>query len=145
MLIALLGQSGLGLLEMDRALAGRGKKGKKSLKTPEMLALLIALTALFLVLRLTQCLDVITTIAGTGTASYSGDGGAATSATLQNPTGIALDSSGRRALFVYLRPMLTAYYFSHSPTHSPTHLLTHSLIQVMCISMICLIIAFVRL
>ena len=36
----------------------------------------------------------ITTIAGTGTAGYTGDGGPATSAELNNPTGLALDSSG---------------------------------------------------
>ena len=36
----------------------------------------------------------ITTVAGTGTASYSGDGGAATSATLNTPSGIAVDSAG---------------------------------------------------
>jgi hypothetical protein len=39
-------------------------------------------------------LDVITTIAGTGTASYSGDGAAATSATIHGPHGIDIDSSG---------------------------------------------------
>ena len=38
---------------------------------------------------------VITTIAGTGSNSYSGDNGAATSATLYYPTGVALDASGR--------------------------------------------------
>ena len=38
---------------------------------------------------------IITTIAGTGSASYSGDNGAATSATLNGPHGIALDASGR--------------------------------------------------
>ncbi len=37
---------------------------------------------------------IITTIAGTGTASYSGDGGFATSAKLNQPFGIALDTSG---------------------------------------------------
>ncbi len=36
----------------------------------------------------------ISTVAGTGTASYSGDGGAATSATLNGPTGVALDTAG---------------------------------------------------
>ncbi len=36
----------------------------------------------------------MTTIAGTGTAGYSGDGGTASSASLNNPLGIALDSSG---------------------------------------------------
>jgi len=36
----------------------------------------------------------ISTVAGTGTAGYSGDGGPATSAQLNYPRGIALDSSG---------------------------------------------------
>ncbi len=39
-------------------------------------------------------INVISTIAGTGTASYSGDGGQATSASLNGPHGIAVDSSG---------------------------------------------------
>ena len=38
---------------------------------------------------------IITTIAGTGTYSYSGDNGPATSATLYHPFGAAVDSSGR--------------------------------------------------
>ena len=38
---------------------------------------------------------IITTIAGTGTGSYSGDNGPATSATLYYPLGVAVDSSGR--------------------------------------------------
>ena len=37
---------------------------------------------------------VITTIAGTGVAGFSGDGSAATSATLNLPLGVAVDSSG---------------------------------------------------
>ena len=36
----------------------------------------------------------ITTVAGNGSPGYTGDGGAATSAELNNPTGLALDSSG---------------------------------------------------
>jgi uncharacterized protein (TIGR03437 family) len=36
----------------------------------------------------------ITTFAGNGTAGYTGDGGAATSAELDNPVGVALDFSG---------------------------------------------------
>jgi uncharacterized protein (TIGR03437 family) len=38
--------------------------------------------------------NVFTVIAGTGTAGFSGDGGPATKATLNNPVGIALDSAG---------------------------------------------------
>ena len=45
--------------------------------------------------KVTESTGIITTIAGTGTASYSGDGGAATSATLNGPWGVALDASGR--------------------------------------------------
>lgn len=36
----------------------------------------------------------ITTIAGTGTGTYSGDGGPATAADIQNPRGIAVDGAG---------------------------------------------------
>ena len=45
---------------------------------------------------------IITTIAGTGTGSYSGDGGAATSATLKYPAGVGLDSSGIQYYFLTL-------------------------------------------
>jgi uncharacterized protein (TIGR03437 family) len=38
--------------------------------------------------------NVFTIIAGTGTAGFSGDGGPATKATLNNPAGIAFDSTG---------------------------------------------------
>ncbi len=44
--------------------------------------------------KVTTSTGIITTIAGTGTSSYSGDNGAATSAALQSPNGLALDSSG---------------------------------------------------
>jgi len=37
---------------------------------------------------------VITTVAGNGTAGYSGDGGAATSASLKKPTGVFADGNG---------------------------------------------------
>ena len=45
--------------------------------------------------KVTISTGIITTIAGTGSAGYSGDNGAATSATLYNPSGVALDESGR--------------------------------------------------
>ncbi len=45
--------------------------------------------------KVTASTGIIITIAGNGgTGSYSGDGGAATSATLNYPTGVALDISG---------------------------------------------------
>ena len=37
---------------------------------------------------------IITTVAGTGTAGYSGDGGQATSAQLNAPLGVAVDAQG---------------------------------------------------
>ncbi len=44
--------------------------------------------------KVTVSTGIITTIAGTGTYSYSGDNGAATSATLRYPRGVAVDASG---------------------------------------------------
>lgn len=38
--------------------------------------------------------NIILTIAGIGTSGYSGDGGAATSAQLDQPSGIVVDSNG---------------------------------------------------
>jgi len=44
--------------------------------------------------KVTVLTGIITTIAGTGTESYSGDGGQATSATFDYPVGVVLDSAG---------------------------------------------------
>ena len=51
---------------------------------------------------------IITTIAGNGTSGFSGDGGRATSAQLDGPSGIAVDGAGN----VFLA---TAYAFARSP------------------------------
>ena len=55
----------------------------------------IYLLLVFMLLQSVRCQDIITTIAGAGTSSYSGDNGAATSAALCNPYGVAVDASGR--------------------------------------------------
>ena len=69
---------------------------------------------------------LISTIAGTGGYGYSGDGGAATSAQMRSPRGVALDADGnvyiadmnnhriRKLLVPTLRP-------TASPTPGPTH------------------------
>ena len=48
--------------------------------------------------KVTVSTGIVTLIAGTGTASNSGDNGAATSAALNYPRGVALDASGRTLL-----------------------------------------------
>ncbi len=46
--------------------------------------------------KVTVSTDIITTIAGTGSQSFSGDGGAATSATLCLPIGVSVDATGTK-------------------------------------------------
>ena len=49
--------------------------------------------------KVTVSSGIISTIAGTGAASYSGDNGPATSATLHFPFGVALDSAGTSLIY----------------------------------------------
>ena len=48
--------------------------------------------------KVTVSTGIITTVAGSGTTSYSGDNGAATSAGMYFPYGVALDSAGNYSL-----------------------------------------------
>ena len=55
----------------------------------------IYILLVFMLMQSVRCQDIITTIAGTGVSSYSGDNGAATSAALAIPVGVQVDASGR--------------------------------------------------
>ena len=48
--------------------------------------------------KVTVSTGIITTIVGTGTGGFSGDGGSATSASIAGPFQITIDSAGRNAL-----------------------------------------------
>ena len=52
--------------------------------------------------KVTVSTGIITTIAGTGTGGYSGDGGDATSAALMSVGGVALDTAGGPYTVLYL-------------------------------------------
>ena len=45
--------------------------------------------------KITAITGIITTYAGTGTSSFNGDGGVASSAALYNPSGLGIDTSGK--------------------------------------------------
>jgi uncharacterized alkaline shock family protein YloU len=60
--------------------------------------------------KVTISTGIITTIAGTGTASYSGDNGPATSAELNYPLGVALDASGTFSFLHFLFNFLTSSF-----------------------------------
>ncbi len=62
--------------------------------------------------KLTVATGLISTIAGTGSASFSGDGGPATSATLNSAHGVALDSSGMLSYLHSCIMIFTAAFFN---------------------------------
>ena len=53
--------------------------------------------------KVTVSTGIISTIAGTGTTTFSGDGGAATSASLYWPSAVAVDSTGNHSVRAYIR------------------------------------------
>ncbi|XID94937.1 S-layer homology domain-containing protein [Paenibacillaceae bacterium WGS1546] len=86
-------------LQNHRNLPWEGKKICKQLKKwmASVLALLLItslLLELFGVKAYAATNYIISTVAGTGSYGYSGDGGNATSAQLNHPFGVAIDSSG---------------------------------------------------
>ena len=56
--------------------------------------------------KVTVSTGIITTIVGTGATTYNGDNIDATSATLNKPSGIALDASGRIAIIITLNSII---------------------------------------
>ena len=52
--------------------------------------------------KVTVSTGIITTVAGTGSTTYSGDNGPATSATLYYPSGVSLDASGNYLFIVII-------------------------------------------
>ena len=60
--------------------------------------------------KVTVSTGIITTIAGTGDSSYSGDNVAATSAALNSPVEVAIDSSGLY-VFNYFSSFLVTWSF----------------------------------
>ena len=61
--------------------------------------------------KVTVSTGIITTFAGIGTGSYSGDNGAATSAGLNKPYAVNLDASGTAYFPFFLYLILKSQYF----------------------------------
>ena len=81
--------------------------------------------------KVTVSTGIITTIAGTGSTTFSGDGGLATSAALYYPTGVVLDSSGIQYYFLTFVNICNFIFISYT-------------IQATCTSLIVIIIVSVR-
>ena len=71
------------------------------------------------VVRQISSSGIITTYAGTGTAGNSGNGGAAASAQLYTPIGVAVDSSGKLYIADFNSYVVRAVFHA-SPTSAPT-------------------------
>ncbi len=63
--------------------------------------------------KITASTGIISSVAGSSTnVGFSGDGGAATAATMSSPNGIALDSAGKFFIFVFISSITYYYYFT---------------------------------
>ena len=64
--------------------------------------------------KITISTGIISTIAGTGTGGFGGDGGQATAASLYYPIGVALDSSGNLYIADYFNHRIRKIIVSYS-------------------------------
>ncbi len=62
--------------------------------------------------KVTVSTGIITTIAGTGTFSYSGDNGPATSAALNGPEDVAIDLAGNSPSYIFSLQSLQLFRFT---------------------------------
>ena len=69
---------------------------------------------------------IITTVAGNGMAGYSGDGGAATNASLNTPYGVAVDASGNLFIADTNNHRIRAVGLAGSPTFSLNNVTTNN-------------------
>jgi trimeric autotransporter adhesin len=70
--------------------------------------------------KVTKSTGIITTLAGNGTAGYSGDGGQATSAKLSGPNGVAVDASGNVYIADSLNYRVRMFATNEMPTSAPS-------------------------
>jgi len=82
------------LPESSRHLISKAADAIRCLRNRHVLAVFVLMTALLGAANSQADAQTITTIAGTGSIGYSGDGFAATNATLSYPNGVAVDSTG---------------------------------------------------
>jgi hypothetical protein len=69
-------------------------------------------------IRKVNTYGIITTVVGNGIATYAGDGGAATNASLNNPACVALDSAGNLYIADWYNNRIREVHFEGIPTLS---------------------------
>lgn len=75
-------------------------------------------------IRMVNTNGIITTVAGNGSGGYAGDGGAATNASLNSPSGMALDSAGNLFIADLFNSRIREVHFAGFPTLTFTNVST---------------------